>query len=507
MHNRDMKKDILLVEASPALLASRVKTLEKQGYRVTGASTAGEVARVMRQESYDLLIVDAEVPEVLGMLSSEVPTLIMVNEETAGCIASGSPPGIWGFLVRPFTASEFSRSVGEAIDKADAVKDAMQQKILLTLDNTSKLLASEAEMGKFFKRILEIVAAETEADRVSVVILNEKTEELAVKAKVGLESGVIGADEKIGQWVMKTSQPLMVNDKIDANPYVKEIMSQLGASSLLSAPLVTRGKAIGLINGVKVAKGARFTAGNLEFLSILAKQAAIAIENANLFRSVEKQRLQLEKLVEKATLTQENERKRVAIEIHDSIGQQIVGALYRMRAFDFLLSPSKLEEAQAEANEIKGTLEKTLNELRRISAGLHPLALDELGLTSALHQEVEKLNQETNTKCHFQVEGTPIELTSSQEAATYRVVQEALTNIRKHADATEASVQLHFEPGTVSVRVSDNGKGFKLDETNMVGHLGLRGMKERAEMLGGNLSVTSKPRGGTSIVLTFPTKS
>lgn len=505
MHKRDMKKDILLVEASPAILASRTRTLEKQGYHVTGTSTAGEVAKLMRQESYDLLIVDAEVPEVLGVLSSEVPTLIMVNEETAGSLA-GLPLGIWGVLVKPFTASEFSRSVGEAIDKADALKDAVQQKILPILNKASKLLTSEADMDKFFKHILEIVAAETEADRVSVVILDEKTGELAVKAKVGLEPSVIGADEKIGQWVMKTSQPLMVND-IDANQYVKEIMSQLGASSLLSVPLVTREKVIGLINVVKVAKGARFSAGSLEFLSILAKQAAIAIENANLFRSVEKQRQQLEKLIEKATLTQENERKRVAIEIHDSIGQQIVGVLYRVRAFDFLLSASRFTEAQAEVNEIKGILEKTLSELRRVLAGLHPLALDELGLISTLRQEVEKLNQETNTKCLFQLEGTPIELTSSREAAIYRVVQEALTNIRKHAKATKANVQLHFEPGTVSVKVSDNGKGFKLDETNMGGHLGLLGMKERAEMLGGNLSVTSKPGSGTSIVLTFPTKS
>ncbi|MBA7613974.1 hypothetical protein ES703_21235 [subsurface metagenome] len=500
-------KEILLVEASPALLACRVKTLEREGYQVTGASTAGEVAKAMRQQSYDLLIVDAEVPEVLGMLSSEVPTLIMVNEETVDSVACALPVGIWGFLVKPFTAGEFSRAVAEAIEKADAVKEAMQQKILLPLNNTSQLLVSEAEMDKFFKRILEVTAAETEADRVSVLTLDEESGELAVRAKVGIEPGAIGADEKIGEWVMKTSQPLMVDDRIEANAYVKEIMSQLGASGLLSVPLITGEKVIGAINGVKVVKGSRFTSGNLDFLSILAKQVAIATENASLFTSVQRQRLQLEKLLEKATLTQENERKRVAIEIHDSIGQQIVGALYRMRAFEFLLALPMLDEAQVEANEIKGILEKTLDELRRALAGLHPLTLDELGLTSALHQEVEKLNQETNTKCHFQVEGIPIELTSSQEAAMYRVVQEALTNIRKHANATEASVQLHFEDGTVSVRVSDNGKGFKLDERNTVGHLGLLGMKERAEMLGGNLNLTSKPESGTSIVLTFPTKS
>jgi len=503
-----LTKEILLVEATPALLTSRVKTLERQGYNVTGASTAGEVTRAIRQGSYDLLIVDAEVPEALSVLSSaDVPTLIMVNEETSGSVACALPAGIWGFLVRPFTASEFKRAVSEAIDKADAVKEAIKQKILLPLDNTSQLLVSEAEMDKFFKHILEITAAETEADRVSIVILDEKTGELAVKAKVGFEPGVTGADEKIGQLVMKTAESLMVNDKIDANPYVKGIMSQLGASSLLSVPLIAYEKVIGVVNGVKVTKGARFTPGNLESLSILARQVAIAVENASLFEKVQKQRLQLEKLLEKAILTQENERKRVAIEIHDSIGQQIVSVLYRAQAFDHLLSESRLEEAQAEANEIKGILEKTLSELRRVLAGLHPLTLDELGLTSTLHQEVEKLNRETNTKCHFQVEGTPIELTSSREAAIYRVVQEALTNIRKHANATEANVQLDFELGTVSVRVSDNGKGFKLDETNIVGHLGLLGMKERAEMLGGNLSVTSTPGSGTSIVLTFPTKS
>lgn len=506
-----LTKEILLVEATPALLTSRVKTLEGEGYHVTGASTAGEVAKALRQGSYDLLIVDAEVPEVLGVLSSpKVPILIVVNEEMSGSGASALPAGIWGFLVRPFTASEFKRAVAEAIDKANAAREVIKQRILLPLDNISRLLVSEVEMGKFFKHILEITAAESEADRVSVLILDEKTGQLAVKAKLGLELGAIDTDKKIGQWVMNTSQPLMVNDKIDANPYVKKIMSHLGASSLLSVPLIASEKVIGVINGVKVTKGGRFTSGNLEFLSILARQVAIAAENASLFEKVQKQRLQLEKLLEKALLTQENERKTVAIEIHDSIGQEIVSVLYRAQAFDHLLSESRLEEARAEATEIKVALERTIKELRRVLAGLHPHALDELGLTSALHEEVEKFNQETNTKCHFQVEGTPIELTSSREAAIYRIVQEALTNIRKHANATEANVQLHFEPGTVSVKVSDNGKGFKLDQTNkgvLIGHLGLLGMKERAEMLGGNLSIASKPRRGTSIILTFPTKS
>lgn len=503
--------EILLVEGSTALLASRTRTLEREGYDVTGASTAGEVAKAIRQGSYDLIIADAGVREVLEVLSSTVvPTLIMVDEEMVISIACTHSIGMWAFLVKPFTASEFRQAVAEAIDKAKAAKDAMQQRILLPLNNTSRLPVSETEIDKYFKHILEIAGAEIEADRISVLILDDKTGQLAVKAKVGLEPSAIDADEKIGQWVMKTSQPLMVNSRIGANPYVKEIMSRLGASSLLSVPLITREKLIGVINGVKVDKGARFSSGNLEFLSMLARQVAIATENASLFKSVQEQRLQLEKLLEKALLTQENERKRVAIEIHDGIGQQIVSVLYRARALDQLLLESRLEEAQAEANEINVVLERTVKELRRVLVGLHPHTLDELGLISALRQEVEKFNLETNTSCQFQVEGTLIELSSTREAAIYRVAQEALNNIRKHADAAEANIQLRFEPDTVSVRISDNGKGFKLDETNngvLVGHLGLLGMKERAEMLGGKLSVSSEPGNGTSIILTFPTRS
>lgn len=492
-------KEILLVEANPALLTSWVKTLEREGYHVTGASTA----QAVRQGAYDLVAVDAGVPAALEVVSTGVPTVIMADEETVASVASTLPVGIWTFLVRPFTAGEFKQAVSEAIGRAEAIKEAMQQKILLPLNQTSQLLVSEAQIGKFFKHIVELTAAETEADRVSVVI-REKTGELAVKAKVGFEPSNFGADENIGQWVMTTSQPLMVNDKIEADPYVEEIMSQLGASSLISVPLITREKAIGVINGVKVAKGARFTSGNLEFLSILARQAATAIENAGLFNSVQSQQLQLEKLLKKALLTQENERKRVAVEIHDSISQQVVGALYRIRGLEVLLSLSKVTEAEAEAKEVKDILEKTLNEIRRVLTALPPVSLDEMGLTATLQQEVARFNQETDTECLFQVEGTPIELISSQKTTIYRVVQEALTNIRKHADATQASVQLHFEPETVSVKVSDNGKGFKLERTNMVGHLGLLGMKERADMLRGDLSVSSKPGSGTTIVLTFP---
>jgi signal transduction histidine kinase len=383
----------------------------------------------------------------------------------------------------------------------------MQQRVLLPLNNSSKTLVSEAEMDQFFKHVLEMTAAETEADGAAVFVPDEKTGQLTVKAGLNIQPENDEAYIRLSEWVMKTARSLVVNDRGEADPYIKQIMSDLGAAGLMSVPLVVREKSIGAINAVMTGEVTRFTHANLEFLSILAKQAAAAIENASLFKSVEKQRQDLEKMLERAVQSQENERKRVAVEIHDGIGQQLVGALYRIQAFNTLLTQHKFEEAGKEAEDIRALLEKTVGELRRVLAGLRPHNLDDLGLVSALRQEAEQFTRETKTECRFNIEGSPVDFTPGQEAAVYRIVQEALTNIRKHARATEAGIELRFQPEYVSVTISDNGRGFKTDRANnsiALGHMGLAGMKERAEMLGAALDIKSGPGKGTSVVLTIP---
>lgn len=503
-------KEILLVEGNAALLASRQRTLEVEGYQVTSASTAREAASIIQHGPCDLIVADAEVPAMLEVLSRTlVPALIMIDEEKVDAVARELPMGLWSLLIKPFTAARLRQAVAEAIEQANAVKDAMQQRILLPLNNTSKLLVSEAEMDRFFKHVLEMTAAETEADGASVLILDEKTSQLTVKAELGLQADSGEACIRLGEWVMKKEKSLVVNEKRETDSHVKQMMSNLGAQSLLSVPLLTRERAVGVIIAFKVSKEARFTPTSLEFLSILAKQAAAATENANLFKSVEKQRQELERLLESAIQSQENERKRVAVEIHDGIGQQLVGILYRIQAFSILLTQQKIVEAGVEAEEIRQLLEKTVGELRRVLSGLRPYCLDELGLVSALRQEVERFSRETDTVCRFTSDDLLVELTSSQEAAIYRIVQEALVNIKKHAHANETRVALSYKPEAVSVTISDNGKGFKLDQANNsvpMGHMGLAGMEERAEMLGGNLSINSSPGNGTLVVLTIPLK-
>ena len=138
--------------------------------------------------------------------------------------------------------------------------------------------------------------------------------------------------------------------------------------------------------------------------------------------------------------------------------------------------------------------------------GLRPPALDELGLTHALRKSVEDL-QADGLEGKFTEVGSPYRLPSSVEIAAYRVIQEALNNIRKHAGATKVNVRLQFLKEKLLVDISDNGKGFDLprtlDNAADVGHVGLVGMKQRAEMLGGDIKINTS-EGGTSIVLTLP---
>ena len=139
--------------------------------------------------------------------------------------------------------------------------------------------------------------------------------------------------------------------------------------------------------------------------------------------------------------------------------------------------------------------------------GLRPPALEELGLTHAVRQSLEELKTD-GLICKYNQVGTPIRLPLSVEIAVYRVVQETLTNIRKHANATRVSLRMRFEEDKLLVEIRDNGAGFNLSQTLSsaidVGRVGLLGMKQRVEMLGGDMKIKTREGAGTAVFLNFP---
>jgi signal transduction histidine kinase len=211
-------------------------------------------------------------------------------------------------------------------------------------------------------------------------------------------------------------------------------------------------------------------------------------------------------ILEQVHLARENERRRLSAEIHDGVVQWMVGALYRINACRQSMLPLKPADLSDELTNIATTLKQSVGELRRIIADLRPPPLEKLGLVSALRQAMSAL-EENGTTCHFEVDGEPPKLTPCEERAIFGIVQEALNNIRKHSGASSARLRLRSKDDTVSLEVTDNGRGFNpegmMDNRVRPDHIGLLSIKDRAELIGACLEINSHPDEGTSISFTF----
>jgi len=202
---------------------------------------------------------------------------------------------------------------------------------------------------------------------------------------------------------------------------------------------------------------------------------------------------------------QERERERIAQDLHDSVTQLLVGALYETQAAKEYIS-SNVAAAQKSLDKVQTLLHQAETEMRHIIYDLHSSILESKGLISAIKEYACALTELSNIRCSIKVEGTPYRLSPEVEMAIYRIVQEALRNVRAHSQATQATITFTFRRSGLEVVIADNGKGFDYQAflRNPAGHLGIRGMKERAHRMGSKLEVVSQIGKGTKVILKVP---
>jgi signal transduction histidine kinase len=198
------------------------------------------------------------------------------------------------------------------------------------------------------------------------------------------------------------------------------------------------------------------------------------------------------------TNTQEEERRRLARELHDDTLQALIALNQRIQ-----LTRLSLKDPQSDASldEIQSLIEKTITNLRRLTRALRPIYLEELGLAASLEILVEEQKQAIDTKINFHIHGEARRLPSEVELALYRITQEALSNVARHAQARHASVELTFKPERqVILSIRDDGCGFHMPDSPAVfareGSFGLLGLYERAELIGANLTIQTSPGEG-----------
>jgi len=239
----------------------------------------------------------------------------------------------------------------------------------------------------------------------------------------------------------------------------------------------------------------------------LSSQINIALNYLN--SDLKEMNMRFEQLKDKQALSvkiieaQEEERKRIAREIHDGPAQAMANVLLKSELCERLITKD-VEQAKVELKNLKDIVQQSLKEVRKIIYDLRPSALDDLGLIPALSRYIKNFSEETGIAVDFTVLSDYKRLSPEIEITCFRVIQEALTNIKKHSRAKNASVKFEFGMRFISIIIKDDGIGF--DKENIGQGYGLMGMKERVEILNGKFEISSFKNKGTQIYISIPVR-
>lgn len=368
-------------------------------------------------------------------------------------------------------------------------------KQLESLNEVGNALATETDLDRLLdliaRRLRELLDA-----RLVTVLLPAGPGELRFAAVAGeggdalLRQRIERRGSKSGR-VLERGRSERVDSVLDDPDVDHETTRLIEARTGLWVPLFARGRAIGVLAAHdKLGGDVRFTDGDVRLAETFATRAALAVDLSERIA-----RDSLRRVVE----TQELERRRLARELHDETGQALASILLGLKALE-----ERTDDAGARSSieELRELVVATLQDVRRLAVELRPSALDDFGLVPALERLSASFAEQSDISVDFQAALPDERLPDETETALYRIVQESLTNVVKHAQAQRVSILLTRTNGSVKAVVEDDGKGFDPEKTT--GGFGLVGMRERLALLGGRLAIESAPGAGTTVAAEVP---
>lgn len=303
--------------------------------------------------------------------------------------------------------------------------------------------------------------------------------------------------------ILSEKKPVtLINDmqSISNLPYL-ELFRDQNIQTMVIAGFYRRHDLIGVLISIYIGETIHLPEDTLALLKGLADQSAISITNASLFEQVRRGREHQKALTTRLVEIQEMERRHIARELHDQIGQVLTG-------LQFMLESSKNQVGEAHVNKLREaqeTVSGLIEQIREMSLNLRPAMLDDIGLLPTLLWHFERYTKQTGIKVSFHHNGLTQRLLPDVETTVYRIVQEALTNVARYAKVTEVVVQLTLRENILGIEIIDHGIGFDSSvDVSKWSTAGLAGMRERANILGGYLVVKSAPSAGTQILAMLP---
>jgi signal transduction histidine kinase len=370
--------------------------------------------------------------------------------------------------------------------------------------------AATFDLGKVLNDIMQLATAVLDASASALMLVDEESGELVFEYAQGEIGNVLrkqrtALDEGIAGWVAAHGVPAMVND-VHSDPRFSPLVdTRTGflTKSALCVPLELQGKCIGVLEVLNKRSGQGFDAEDLSLMVTIANQAAIAIERAQLYQTLRDER-------DRIIQAQENVRRQVAQNLHDGTVQYLSAISMSINHMEHLLKLQP-EMARAELASLRELTREATRQARLALFELRPVILETQGLVPALEAYVQQLEGSEEFGIHFEKPVPFPELSTSVAAVIFAIVQEAVTNAKKHASARDVWLRLSTEDSCLKVVIEDNGVGFDPRaverEYDRRGSIGLLSMRERAELIDGRLEIQSNPNPpdrGTRVVVRLP---
>jgi signal transduction histidine kinase len=398
----------------------------------------------------------------------------------------------------------------DPIERTDAVRDLVEaDRELALLRELIQAASSGPGVEPLAAAAARMITDATGTDVCFVHVLDDSDRSLTLagatppfdrqvgRVRLPLGSGISG-------WVASHRRPVVIIDgkESDARYVPIETLPDTEFTSMVSVPMETGpGGLVGELT-VHTIQRREFTQADVDLLSVIGRLIAGALHQARLHRQLVGRERAHESFVEQVIEAQEIERRRLAGDIHDGISQRLVTLSYRLDAAARAVGDDP-GEASVQLNAARELVDLTLQEARAAIGGLRPPVLDDLGLAGGLASLARSIPQ-----VHIDVNLAETRLPEHIELALYRIAQECLQNVVKHADATTAELVFSVDSTSARLEIGDDGIGFDILDHPLGGDesrgYGLLSMSERAELVGGRLNIRSRPGSGTRVVAIIP---
>lgn len=432
-----------------------------------------------------------------GMLTSAFAILIMlpraiwISAHPADALLETAAAGLVGCLV--------SWTIG--VQQREKALHQRAASRLHVVNAVTAIVSGSLDLEQILRAALQSTLDVTGFEAGWVFSLNNRSQELVLVAEQGIPQTMIGelrglqmSSSAYGRAALSDALTTITACTPEAHAMERE-----GLRTQVAIPLKSKERARGVL--VLASRRSRaLLPEEEELLTAVGSAIGVAIESARLY---ERMRFYARQIIQ----AQEEERQRIARELHDGVLQQLIVLSRRLDAW--IVPSQPLCRVPAERVVLVQELIRDMSsEMRRFVRDLRPSTLDHLGLVPALKGVLRGLETEHKVAAQLQVVGQAERLLPDQELALFRVAQEALSNVRRHADASQVSVRIEFRPAQVQMTVEDDGDGFHVpeavDDYVSIGKLGLAGMDERARSVGGTLVIRSEPEHGTAVSMTIP---